>query len=79
MMRTRNHPDTEKIKDRVYRIGPPLTTAELAGLIGVSATFIRKEIGSGYLQAARIGRGRKRVFRIALREARRYVRDLGLL
>jgi hypothetical protein len=48
-------------------------------MIGMSSTFIRKEIASGYLRAARIGHGRKQVFRIALREARRYVRSLGLL
>jgi excisionase family DNA binding protein len=68
-----------KLKDLAHRTGPPLTTAELAGIIGMSATFIRKEIESGYLRATRMGRGRKRVFRIPLHEARRYVRELGLL
>jgi hypothetical protein len=59
--------------------GPPLTTSELARMIGMSATFIRLEIGSGYLRAAKLGRGRKAVFRIPCREAFRYVRKLGLL
>jgi excisionase family DNA binding protein len=65
--------------DLSHTTGPPLTTTELAALIGMSATFIRKEIGNGYLRAIRIGRGRKPVFRIAVGEARRYVRELGLL
>jgi hypothetical protein len=45
----------------------------------MSATFIRKEICNGYLRATLVGRGRKRVFRIPLHEARRYVKELGLL
>ena len=45
----------------------------------MSPTFIRKEICNGYLRATLVGRGRKRVFRIPLQEARRYVRELGLL
>jgi hypothetical protein len=48
-------------------------------MIGMSQTFIRKEISNGYLRAARIGHGRKCVLRIAVSEARRYVRRLGLL
>jgi hypothetical protein len=60
-------------------IGRPLTTGELAGIIGMSSTFVRKEILNGYLRATRIGRGRKRVFRIPVREARRYLRELGLI
>jgi hypothetical protein len=59
--------------------GPPLTTSELARMIGMSATFIRLEIGSGYLRAVKLGRGRKAVFRIPMREAFRYVKKLGLL
>jgi len=55
-----------------------LTTAQLASLAGMSATFIRKEICSGYLRATRIGRGRKCVFRIDQREAQRYLKELGL-
>jgi excisionase family DNA binding protein len=62
-----------------HKAARPLTTAELAGMIGMSATFIRKEIGNGYLRAIRMGRGRKRVFRISVHEARRYARELGLL
>jgi excisionase family DNA binding protein len=69
----------QRLKDLAHTTGPPLTTGELAAMIGMSSTFIRKEIDSGYLRATRIGRGRKRVFRIAVREAHRYVRDLGLL
>jgi len=66
-------------KDRTRGSGRPLTTSELASLVGMSATFIRKEICNGYLRATLVGRGRKRVFRIPLQEARRYVKELGLL
>lgn len=59
--------------------GRPLTTSQLAAIVGMSPTFIRKEIDSGYLRATRIGRGRKPVFRIPLQEARRYMKELGLL
>jgi len=58
--------------------GRPLTTRELAQTIGMSCTFIRREIRNGHLRAVRFGRGRLRVFRIPHREARRYVRELGL-
>jgi hypothetical protein len=76
------HPQPDlsrRLNDLLERTGPPLTTTELASLIGMSSTFIRKEIGHGYLRAIPVGRGRKRVFRIPVREARRYVRALGLL
>ena len=59
--------------------GPPITTRELAGLTGMSLTFIRKEIHAKEVQAIEMGRGRKRVFRILRAEARRYLRQLGLL
>ncbi len=75
----KRHRRGHRLTDLAQKTGPPLTTRELAVLIGMSTTFIRKEICSGYLRATRIGRGRKPVFRIALREARRYVRKLGLL
>ncbi len=76
----RRQPDvSQRLKDLVEKTGPPLTTAELAGMIGMSSTFVRKEICNGYLRAVPVGRGRKRVFRIPVREARRYVRALGLL
>ena len=48
-------------------------------MIAMSPTFIRIEISSGYLRAARVGRGRRPVFRIPVREACRYVKKLGLL
>lgn len=67
------------LDDLVHANGPPLTTGELAQMIGMSATFIRGEIRSGHLRAVSVGRGRKRVFRIAVREARRYAKELGLL
>jgi excisionase family DNA binding protein len=76
------HPQPDlsrRLNDLLERTGPPLTTAELANLIGMSSTFVRKEICNGYLRAVPVGRGRKRVFRIPVREARRYVRALGLL
>jgi hypothetical protein len=75
-------PDSSRariVEDLAREGGPPLTTNELARMIGMSATFIRLEIGSGYLRAAKLGRGRKAVFRIPTREAFRYVRKLGLL
>jgi hypothetical protein len=67
------------LQDLALAGGPPLTTRELARMIGMSSTFIRGEIRSGHLRAVPLGRGRKRVFRIPFREARRYVRELGLL
>ena len=67
------------LEDLVRGSGPPLTTSELARMIGMSPTFIRLEIGSGYLRAAKVGRGRRPVFRIPVREACRYVKKLGLL
>lgn len=70
--------DVRALKDLARKNGPPLTTGELAQMIGMSQTFIRKEISNGYLRAARIGHGRKCVLRIAVSEARRYVRKLGL-
>ena len=69
-----------RLMDDLTRPGaPPLTTRELAQMIGMSSTFIREEIRSGHLHAVLIGRGRKRVFRILVREARRYVKALGLM
>jgi hypothetical protein len=59
--------------------GPPLSTRELAYLTGMSPTFIRKEIRAKEVKATVMGRGRKRVFRIVRPEARRYLRQLGLL
>jgi hypothetical protein len=57
----------------------PLTTRELAQMIGMSPTFVRAEIRAGNLRAASVGRGRKRVFRIPVREARNYAAKLGLM
>ena len=82
-----DRPDGQVLRDADSRLlddltpagGPPLTTRELARMIGMSATFIREEIRSGHLHAVLVGRGRKRVFRIPVREARRYVKSLGLL
>jgi excisionase family DNA binding protein len=71
--------DTRLLDDLTPAGGPPLTTRELARMIGMSATFIRDEIRNGHLHAVSVGRGRKRVFRIPVREARRYVKALGLL
>jgi excisionase family DNA binding protein len=58
---------------------PPLTTRELAQMIGMSATFVRVEIRDGHLRAVRLGHGRKCVFRIPVREALLYTRKLGFL
>ena len=55
----------------------PLTTSELAQMIGMSATFVRAEIRAGNLRAAALGRGRKRVFRIPMKEARDYMARIG--
>ena len=65
--------------DLIQADRPPLTTAELAHIVGMSATFIRSEIKNGALGALALGRGRKRVFRIPVAEARRYLQQLGLL
>jgi len=59
--------------------GPPLTTSQLASMVGMSPTFIREEIKLGELRAVRIGHGRKPVFRILVCEAARYVHRLGLI
>ena len=56
----------------------PLTTGELAQMIGMSPTFIRDEIRGGYLRAVVVGRGRKRVYRIPVLEAYRYIKELGI-
>ena len=74
-----NRDRVRALEDLARGSGPPLATSELARMIGMSPTFIRLEIGSGYLRAARVGRGRRAVFRIPVREACRYVRKLGLL
>ena len=57
----------------------PLTTTELGRMIGMSPTFIREEIHGGHLNAIVVGRGRKRVFRILVQEAHRYMRQLGVV
>jgi excisionase family DNA binding protein len=67
------------LKDQAHESRRPMTTSEVAKMIGMSATFVRKEISSGYLRAIRIGRGRKSVFRIPVSEVRRYIKTLGLL
>jgi hypothetical protein len=58
---------------------PPLTTQQLARMIGMSSTFIRSEIHCGQLRAIQLGQGRKRVFRIPVREARNYITKIGLV
>jgi excisionase family DNA binding protein len=68
-----------KIRDLAGENGSPLTTHDLAEITGMSQTFIRAEIHSGQLRALALGRGKKRVFRIPFREAKRYVRRLGFL
>jgi len=67
------------LEDLLAGSGSPLATGELAQMIGMSTTFVRDEIRSGHLRAVLIGRGRKRVYRIHVREALRYTRSLGLL
>jgi hypothetical protein len=68
-----------RLEDLASASGPPLTTRQLAQMIGMSATFVRDEIRSGHLRAVLLGRGRKRVFRIPVHEARRYAKELGLI
>ena len=68
----------EPAKDHLLA-GPPLTTREMARMVGMSATFIREEIHGGYLRAVVVGRGRKRVYRIPVLEAYRYIKELGIL
>ena len=60
--------------------GPrPLTTDELARMVGMSPAFIREEIHGGYLHAVNVGRGQKHVYRIPAKEAYRYIKQLGIL
>jgi len=68
-----------RTRDLLPAEGPPLTTRELARLTGMSPSFIRKEIRANEVQAVVMGRGRKRVFRILRGEARRYMRQLGVI
>ena len=72
-------PRTRTWEDLARGQNRPLCTRELAELIGMSQTFIRKEIRTGHLHAIAIGHGRKRVFRITIVEAQRYARSLGLV
>ncbi len=75
-------PDDQRprgVDDLAQSNGPPLTTSELAHMLGMSSTFIREEIRSGHLRAVSVGRGRKRVFRIPVSEAHRYAKELGLV
>jgi hypothetical protein len=67
------------LNDLVKGNAAPLTTSELADMVGFSATFIRSEIRGGHLRAIALGRGRKRVYRILPQDAVRYARRLGLL
>ena len=72
-------PRRRALKDLVRGDARPLTTSELASMVGLSATFIRAEIRSGNLRAIAVGRGRKHVYRILRGDALRYARQLGLL
>jgi hypothetical protein len=47
-------------------------------MLGMSSTFVRSEIHSGQLRAITVGRGRRRVFRIPVKEALDYISKLGL-
>ena len=77
---TPRHPSRiPSLEQLARRDGPPLSTRELAEMTGMSQTFLRREIRTGHLLAVAVGRGRKRVFRIQIREARRYVKALGFL
>jgi excisionase family DNA binding protein len=68
-----------RLSDLTSQEGPPLTTSELARMTGMSPTFIRAEIRTGYLPAVQVGRGRKRVFRIRVCHAHAYAQQLGLI
>ena len=57
----------------------PLTTVELARMVGMTPAFIREEIQGGYLHAVNVGRGQTHVYRIPAREAYRYIKQLGIL
>ena len=68
-----------RLSDLVEGDDRPLSTMELAQMIGMSPSFVRGEIRAGNLRAVAVGRGRKRVFRIPAREARNYALNLGLV
>ena len=70
---------TEPVSADLLARPQPLTTRELARMVGMSQTFIREEIHGGYLSAVVVGRGRKRVYRIPASEAYRYIKQLGML
>jgi excisionase family DNA binding protein len=67
------------LEDLIRGVTPPLTTSELASLVGLSASFIRSEIRGGHLRAVAMGHGAKRVYRILPSDAIEYVRQLGTL
>jgi len=67
------------LRDLTDHNGSPLTTSELARIIGMSPTFIRSEIKRGELRAVAVGNGRKRVFRIPAQDAFSYARKIGML
>ena len=63
--------------------GPPLTTGQLAAVVGLSSETIRREITLGVLRAFRRPalptRGKRTEYRIAWGEARRYAIMVGVL
>jgi hypothetical protein len=74
----RSSDQTRRLGDLSPKDGPPLTTHELARMIGMSSTFVRSEIRVGELLAIKVGRGRRRVFRIPIHAALAYIAKLGL-
>jgi hypothetical protein len=65
--------------DLTQQDGQPISTGQLAAVIGMSDDFIRLEIKNGELTARRVGRGLRREYRICWAEARRYCLRLGFL
>jgi excisionase family DNA binding protein len=78
---TPDDPQADRVRqlsDLAHDNEPPLTTHQLARIIGMSSTFIRSEIHTGELRAIKVGHGRRRVYRIPVQEALDYIARLGL-
>lgn len=72
---------------RLQADGAPLTTSDLAAITGMSREFHRRDCAQGVIPEAtparpgwfRIGRGKRRDYRIQWTAARAYLAQLGLL
>jgi hypothetical protein len=57
--------------------GPAVTPRQIAAATGMSHRFVLEDIELGQLKAINVGRGKRPVYRIPFREAKRYVKRMG--